>query len=137
MAAGAARADAGGREAQPKRRKGIGSAEQARARERERARRVAEAETAAQDAAGRLDDAVRACEQADRVRAATHTAADERAAEVDRLVQELARVRADSDRAGHEAHEARSAADRALAWVRRAQDAAEAARAELDRLRRP
>jgi hypothetical protein len=98
--------------------------------------RIAAAEAAALEAAGRLDDAVRACEQAQR----DHDSAEQRAgqahAEVERLRGELA----EAERTARDADSARSkagkAADKAVAAVRRAQEREEQARAELDRLRR-
>ena len=112
-----------------------GAAKAARERQ-ERARRLAEAETAALAAAGRLDDAVRACEQAERDREAAQRTAEERAAAVERLTEELARSRAERDAAVAGARAAQAAADKALGKVRRAQDAAETARSALDGLRR-
>lgn len=101
-----------------------------------RSARVAAAETAALAAAGRLDDTVRACEQAQRERAAAAQAADAADAELDRLTEALTRARQARDRAAHDARSAAQAADRALTGVRHAQQAAETARAELDRVRR-
>ena len=102
----------------------------------QRAARVAAAEQAALDAAGRLDDAVRACEQAERSRAAAEEQLAGRAAEVDRLAVLLEEARAERDRVAHEAHTAQVAAQKALDKVGRLQERAEQARAELDRLRR-
>lgn len=102
----------------------------------DRAAEIAEAEAAAHDAAGRLDDAVRACEQAERERTAAQERAGQAHSEVDRLRAALEQAQA----AAHEADGARKAADsqaeKAVDRVRRAQRAEEQARGELDRLRR-
>ena len=98
--------------------------------------RLAEAEAAALDAAGRLDDAVRACRDAERAHDAAAQQQQERAAEVDRLTRELADARAGQDAAAAQASAAAKAARKAAAKVERAQDRAEQARDELDRLRR-
>lgn len=98
--------------------------------------RVAAAEAAALDASGRLDDAVRACEQAERNRTAAALQAERAGAEVDRLAAALEAARHERDQAVRTATAAQTAADKALGKVRRAQEAADAARAELDRLRR-
>lgn len=100
------------------------------------AQRLAEAEAAAHDAAGRLDDAVRTCRDAERACAAAVTVEQERAAEVERLVQQLAVAKGQHEAAASEASAARKAARKAAAKVERAQDRAEQARQELDRLRR-
>ncbi len=101
-----------------------------------KAERVAAAERATHEAAGRLDDAVRACEQAEQERTTAEAAVQERTAEVDRLTVALSGAQQAREQAAQQAHAAREASDRAVAKVGRAQDAAEAARAELDRLRR-
>ena len=111
------------------------SAAAARARQ-QRAARIAEAEAAAHDVAGRLDDAVRACEAAERSRAEAEEATQALRDEADRLAAALAQASQEVERAGHRASAARRAADGARAKVERAQARAEAARAELDRLRR-
>jgi hypothetical protein len=98
--------------------------------------RLAAAEAAALDAAGRLDDAVRACRDAEQTHDAAVRAEQERAAVVDRLTQELADARAQHDVAATQASAAAKAARKAAAKVERAQDRAERARDELDRLRR-
>lgn len=102
----------------------------------DRAAKVASAESAALDASGRLDDAVRACEQAERQRAAAEAAVQQAAQEVERAEALLAEAREAKDAADREAHAARSVSEMAVAKVGRAQDAAETAREELDRLRR-
>jgi hypothetical protein len=97
---------------------------------------VAQAEAAALEAAGRLDDVVRACERAERERAAADEQAERAHAEVARLQQALA----DAEAAAHDADQQRKAAhkqsEKAVDAVRKAQRAEEQARAELDRLRR-
>jgi hypothetical protein len=100
------------------------------------AKRLAEAEAAALDAAGRLDDAVRACRDAERQHDATSRAEQEVAREVERLTQVLAEARARHDAAAAEAFSAAKAARKAAAKVERAQDRAEQARDALDALRR-
>jgi hypothetical protein len=111
---------------------------------------VATAEARALEASAALDDAVRRCEDAERVRAdaeqraaVTRRAADRAAAEVDRLETELASAREQAAAAAVSAAGADDALDRAgtAARARRetvaeTQDAAERARAQLDRLRR-
>lgn len=111
---------------------------------------VAVAESAALAAAAALDDAVRACEDAERERAEVEEAAGQEAreaelaaADVDRLERELAaarerasRTRTAAEAAPRRADTARSATGTATAAVTAAQEAAERARAELDRLRR-
>ena len=121
--------------AQP--RKGADRAAAAAARAQEaHAARLAEAQAGAHDAAGRLDDAVRACEAAERRRAQAQEEVETLAAEVERRAAALAEARQDAERAGHEATVTQRAADQARAKVERAQARAEAARSELDRLRR-
>ena len=100
------------------------------------ARRLAEAEAAALDAAGRLDDAVRACRDAERRHEAAVQVEQERAAEVERLAQQLAEARAAHDTAAAEASASAKAARKAAGKVERAQDRAEQARDALDALRR-
>lgn len=99
-------------------------------------RRLAEAETAALDAAGRLDDAVRACRAAERRHGASALAEQESAAEVQRLTEQLAEAKVRHDDAADKASAAAKAARKAAAKVERAQDRAEQARAVLDALRR-
>ena len=100
------------------------------------AQRLAEAEAAALDAAGRLDDAVRACRDAERAHDAAARLEQERAGEVERLRQQLAEATAVHELAATDASAARKAARKAAAKVERAQDRAEAARDALDELRR-
>ena len=100
------------------------------------AQRLAEAEAAALAAAGRLDDAVRACRDAERARDAAALAEQDRAAEVERLRRELAAATAQHDAAATEASAAAKAARKAAAKVEKAQDRAERAREALDVLRR-
>ncbi len=103
---------------------------------RQHVQRLAEAEAAALEAAGRLDDAVRACRDAERAHDATAQAERERAAEVERLTSALATARTEHEARAHEASAAAKAARKAAAKVERAQQRAEQARDELDRLRR-
>lgn len=105
-------------------------------REREAAAALAAAVAAAADTAGRLDDAVRACERAEARRVRAAEAAQERRIEVERRTEELARARAEHDRAREQEQTSAVAAAAALEAVRTAQDEAERARAALDRLRR-
>lgn len=102
----------------------------------ERAERIAAAETEALHAAGRLDDAVRACETAESERAAAEEHATAADAEVDRLRAALEEAEAAARAARSERKRAGEAADRAVHQVRTRQAAEEKARAELDRLRR-
>jgi len=111
------------------------SAEAAEAADR-RAQRLAEAEAAAQDAAGRLDDAVRGCRDAERAHAAATQAEQDRADEVERLTEALAAARDEHAATVSDAAGAAKAARKAGAEVERAQERAERARQELDRLRR-
>ena len=111
------------------------SAEAAEAADR-RAQRLAEAEAAAQDAAGRLDDAVRGCRDAERAHAAATQAKQDRADEVERLTEALAAARDEHAATASDAAGAAKAARKAGAEVERAQERAERARQELDRLRR-
>ena len=108
-------------------------AEQERAVRREA---VVAAEQAAQEAAGRLDDAVRAAERAERQaadRTAGARAAEENVAEARATLEGAERAHAVAVEAVHTAVQAARAA---VDIVREAQDEAERARAELDRLRR-
>lgn len=102
----------------------------------QRRQRIAEAEAAALEAAGALDDAVRSCEQAERERGAAEDSAAAAHEEVDRLRA----VMAEAEQAAREADGAKvkvaKAADKAVAAVRRAQAREEQARKELDQLRR-
>ncbi len=97
---------------------------------------VSAAERAAQEAAGRLDDAVRALEQAHRVE---DDAVDRVTAAVDaetEAEQALADARQARRAAEQESLERQEATEVAAEAVRLAQDAAEQARSALDRLRR-
>ena len=111
---------------------------------------VEEAERAALDASAALDDAVRACERAQREResaeqdaAAAAEQRDEAATRVAELEAQLADARRTRDAATRAADRAAATlektvrqADAAMQDVRDAQDRAEQARAGLDRLRR-
>lgn len=102
----------------------------------DRAQRVAAAEAAALEAAGRLDDAARACEAAERERAAADEHALTADAEVERLRTALEQAEAAARQARSERKHATEAAEKALHLVRTRQTAEEKARSELDRLRR-
>lgn len=133
----AARAPAAPRPGPPPPQPGRRSKRDAAARAREQhGARLAEAQQAANDAAGRLDDAVRARESAERARSQAQEALEALAAEVERRAAALAEARSAHERAGSEAALAQREADKQRAKVERAQARAEAARAELDRLRR-
>lgn len=97
---------------------------------------VAAAEAEALEAAGRLDDAVRACERLEQERAD----AEQQAAQAEQAVRDAKRALTDAERREKSARETRAAAEQAAAAatqaVQEAQDAAEQARAALDRLRR-
>jgi hypothetical protein len=98
--------------------------------------RIAAAEAAALEAAGRLDDAVRACEQAQR----EHERAEEQASAAHAEVERRQAALQEAEQAVRAADSARSkadkAAEKAVTAVRRAQEREERARGELDRLRR-
>lgn len=119
-----------------RRRTRAGTSAAAALAQEQHAARVAEAEAAAHHAAGRLDDAVRSCEAAERSRAEVQGAAEELRDEVARRAAALAQAQQELERATSEVATAQRAADKAQAAVQRAQTRAEAARTELDRLRR-
>ena len=98
--------------------------------------RLAAAEAAALDAAGRLDDAVRACEHAERERTQAQQQAQQTHDEVARLREELREAERRAQEADAGVRQCDEAASSAVEAVRRAQQAEEQARAELDRLRR-
>lgn len=102
----------------------------------DRAERIAVAETAALEAAGRLDDAVRACEKAQRDQTAAQAEADTAHAQVELLRAQLAETEAAATQADSRRRKADKAAEAAVETVRRRQHAEEQARTELDRLRR-
>ena len=102
----------------------------------QRAQRLVAAEAAALEAAGRLDDAVRACRDAERARAEAARVERVLAEQVERLAEQLAAARADHEAAASQAAAAAKAARKAAAEVERVQERAERAREELDRLRR-
>ena len=97
---------------------------------------VAAAESRALDAAGALDDAVRACESAARAHDDAVAAEAAAAEEVERLVQELAAAREARAAAEAGTRKAARAVTKAEDAVRSAQSAEEKARTALDRLRR-
>lgn len=102
----------------------------------ERRERVAAAEVAALEAAGRLDDAVRACEQAERDRSVAEQRAAQLHEEAGRLRQALDDAEAAAKAAEAETRTAGKVAEQAVEAVHHAQKSEEQARAELDRLRR-
>lgn len=102
----------------------------------DRAERIAAAEAAALEAAGRLDDAVRACEAAERERVVADEHATAGDAEVERLRAALEEAEAAARRARSKRKHATESAAKAVHLVRTRQSAEEAARAELDGLRR-
>lgn len=117
----------------------VSPARPARARRKDedgRAQRIAVAEAEALEAAGRLDDAVRLCERAQRDQTAAQGAADQARAQVELLRAQLSEAEAAAAQADSRRRKADKAADAAVETVRRRQDAEERARAELDRLRR-
>ena len=102
----------------------------------EHAQRLTRAETTALDAAGHLDEAVRACRDAERARTAAAQVEQERAAEVERLAAQLATVKHEHDAAAQGLAAAEEAARKATLQAERAQEQAQRAREALDRLRR-
>lgn len=107
-----------------------------RAPKDDRGERIAAAEAAALDAAGRLDDAVRDCEAAERERRAADDRSAAADAEVARQRKELEQAEAAARTAQSERKHAADATDKAGHLVRIRQDVEGKARAELDRLRR-
>ena len=97
---------------------------------------VRRAERAAQEAAGRLDDAVQACEQAQRVEDDAVDRLSEAADRETDAEQALADARAARQQAEETTRSTHAAAVAAAGVVREAQEAAEAARTALDLLRR-
>ena len=97
---------------------------------------VAAAVAAALAAAGRLDDVVRACEQAEREREAAEQRATQAHQEVERLRAQLRDAQAAAQEADEQRRAADKAGEKAVKQVRKAQRAEEEARSELDRLRR-
>lgn len=102
----------------------------------DRAERVAAAEAAALEAAGRLDDAVRACAAAERERADTDERAAAANAEAERLRTALEEAETAARQARSERKRATESAEKAVHLVRTRQSVEEAARTALDRLRR-
>ena len=102
----------------------------------DRTERVAAAEAAALEAAGRLDDAVRACEAAERERVAADVHAAAADDEVERLRTALEAAEAAARQARSERKRATESAERAVHLISTRQSAEETARAALDRLRR-
>lgn len=102
----------------------------------DRPERIAAAEAAALDAAGRLDDAVRVCEQAQREQEGAHQVAEDAHERAEQLRAELQEAEAAAAQADARRRQADKAAEAAVLTVRRRQEAEEQARAELDRLRR-
>ena len=102
----------------------------------DRPERIAAAEAAALEAAGRLDDAVRACEAAERERVAAEERARAADAEVARLRSALEQADTAARQARSERKSAAEAADKAVHAVCTRQAAEEKARTALDQLRR-
>lgn len=102
----------------------------------DRPARVAAAEAAALDAAGRLDDAVRECERLERERRQVEQRAAQAHQELEQVRQALAPAEREAAQARTAQQAAARAADEAVQAVRAAQQGEERARAELDRLRR-
>lgn len=104
--------------------------------EQERAEAVAAAEAAAHEAAGSLDDAVRACDAAQRERAAAAEDVARSDQEVTAAEQALVDARGRRTAAQRASRSAVSDAERAAGRVAAVQTAAEHARSALDALRR-
>jgi hypothetical protein len=98
--------------------------------------RIAGAEAAALEAAGRLDDAVRACEQAQQEQAAAERRALTAKQDAQWLREQLQEAETVAEQARSDHKKAAKNADTAVELVRKRQHAEEQARAELDRLRR-
>ena len=98
---------------------------------------VAAADSAAQRAAGRLDDAVRACERAAQRRLRAEQSEQRCAAQVERAAEELERLRGEHGAARDDARQAEQAFEQARRALLEAQKAAESTRRTLDELRRP
>lgn len=105
-------------------------------RKPDRTKDIAVAEARAQEAAGELDDAVRACQSAQQAQddaEGAETAAGERVAAVEAELREAREVRTAAEAA---ARKARHRTEQAAQKVEAAQAAAEKARLALDKLRR-
>lgn len=98
--------------------------------------RVQEAEAAALEAAGRLDDLVRACERAEQEREAADQRTEQAHQEVARLQQALQDAQHAAEEADRQQKATHKQSEKAVESVRKAQRTEEQARAELDRLRR-
>ena len=114
----------------------VGAAPAGKKEPADKSARIAQAEAAAHAAAGRLDDLVRSCEQAERERAAAHERAEQAHAEVERLQQALRDAQARAHEVDQQRKDADERGDKAIDAVRKAQRSEEQARSELDRLRR-
>jgi hypothetical protein len=98
--------------------------------------RIAAAERQALEAAGKLDDAVRAAERAERDAGAAVAVAEHADSQVTAAAEALAVAERQRDEARARREQAAEAAEVARDAVRHAQDRADEARSELDRLRR-
>jgi hypothetical protein len=97
---------------------------------------IAAAEARAQEAAGALDDAVRACQQAQQDEEASEQMRSAATAQVLAAEEALARAREARTEAEQGARRARHRSEEAATAVAEAQQRAEKARAALDKLRR-
>jgi hypothetical protein len=102
----------------------------------DRSKDIAAAEARAQDAAGALDDAVRACQQAQQDEDETAAAEQQAAADVAAAEEALRAARDARTTADAAARKARHGTEQAAKAVQDAQTKAEKARAALDKLRR-
>ena len=98
--------------------------------------RVAAAEAAALEAAGALDDAVRACERLTAQADDAEQQVEQAVLRVDEARAALARAEQEHATAADQAEAARQRSDRAVEAVRAAQELEEQARRALDQLRR-
>ncbi|MBK5307741.1 MAG: hypothetical protein JJD92_13730 [Frankiaceae bacterium] len=102
----------------------------------DRTKDIAAAESRAQDAAGNLDDAVRACQQAQQAQEAAEAAEHQAAADVAAAEEALHAAREARTAAEQAARKARHRTEQDAQKVKSAQTKAEKARTALDKLRR-
>jgi hypothetical protein len=102
----------------------------------DRSKDIAAAETRAQEAAGDLDDAVRACEQAQHDQDQAEAAEQQAVADVTAAEEALRAAREARTAAEQAARKARHRTEQAAEKVKAAQTKAEKARQSLDKLRR-
>lgn len=102
----------------------------------DRSKDIAAAEGRAQEAAGELDDAVRACEQAQQEQDAAEAAEEAAIEQVQQAEEALRAAREARTAAEQAARKARHRTDQAAQSVKGAQTKAEKARQSLDKLRR-